>query len=254
MIALTVMLAIAGGLEAFEPPQKTGGAGGSYLGIAVAEVDEERAKALNLKEETGVEITRLEDEGPAAAAGLKVGDVVLEYNDERIDSVEELIRLVRETPPGREITLGVSRAGSLQRIALKTASRKSIIGKQGPGAIEIPRIEIPSIRIPDMPRAYMSWRSTIVGIEAESIDSQLAQYFGVKEGVLVRSVAKNSAADRAGLKAGDVITRVDGNQVTSLREVSDAIRSSPKEKPVSLVIVRERREMTLSLSLNENER
>ena len=60
-------------------------------------------------------------------------------------------------------------------------------------------LELPEISIPDVPRAFMSWRSSIVGIEAESLDSQLAEYFGVKEGVLVRSVVRGSSAEKAGL-------------------------------------------------------
>ena len=90
--------------------------------------------------------------------------------------------------------------------------------------VDIPRIEIPDIRIPDVPRPVVSWRSSILGIEGESLDSQLADFFGVKEGVLVRSVVKGSAAEKAGLKAGDVIVRVDDTKVATPREVSSAVR------------------------------
>jgi serine protease Do len=236
-LGLVAVLAVAANLGAFEPQKPA--AGGSYLGIAV------------VKEERGVEITRLEDDSPAAAAGLKVGDVLLRYNQRPVNSVEELIEMVRETAPGREVTLSISRGGSVQDVTVKTASRKSWAKH---GSIEIPRIELPPVRIPDLPRAYMSWRSTIVGIEAESLDSQLAEYFGVKEGVLVRSVVQNSAADRAGLRAGDVIVRVDGQPVRTPREVSSAIRSEGTGKPVPLTVVRERRETTVTLSLADEDR
>ena len=77
--------------------------GGSYLGIGVAEVDAERAKALNLKEVRGVEVKSVDDNSPAAKAGLKEGDVVLEYNGQRIEGTEQFVRLVRETPVDRQV-------------------------------------------------------------------------------------------------------------------------------------------------------
>ena len=78
--------------------------------------------------------------------------------------------------------------------------------------------------MPDVPRAFMSWRTSVAGIEAESLDSQLAEYFGVKEGVLVRSVVRGSAAEKSGLRAGDVIVKIDYNRVTSPREIPATIR------------------------------
>src|SRR5579883_3216932 len=77
----------------------------SYLGVDVIEVEKERARALNLKDEYGVEITRLDEEGPAAKAGLKKGDVVLEFNGQRVEGTQQFVRLVRETPVGRNIRL-----------------------------------------------------------------------------------------------------------------------------------------------------
>src|SRR5690349_21240956 len=74
--------------------------GSSYLGIAVVEIDADRAKALHLKEERGVEVTCLDPGSPAEKAGLKPGDVVLEYNGEHVQGGEQFIRLVRETPAG----------------------------------------------------------------------------------------------------------------------------------------------------------
>src|SRR5215204_4950507 len=119
--AIGVAVALASGEAAwtYQPPQPpappgperviiTKGSGsGSFLGIAVLEIDSERAKALNLREERGVEVTRVEDESPAAKGGIKTGDVVLEYNGDRVEGVEQFMRMVRETPPGREVKLSI---------------------------------------------------------------------------------------------------------------------------------------------------
>jgi serine protease Do len=236
-----------------EPPKVlTLAQGGSFLGVGVTEIDNERARALNLREERGVEVTRLEDDGPAEKAGLKVGDVVLEYNGQRVDGTEQFVRLVRETPPGREVKLSVNRNGAIQTIPVKIGVRKTgtaILRSPEGFRFEIP--EGPMIQIPDIPKTFMSWRSTLLGIEAESLESQLAQYFGVKEGVLVRSVLKGTTAEKAGLKAGDVITKVDGAATASPRDVSKAIRSASSKKIATLQIIREKHEMTVSVPIEE---
>ena len=98
----------------------------SFLGVGVAEINADRAKALKLKEERGVEITRVEDDSPAAKAGLKVGDVVLEYNGQRLEGTEQFVRMVRETPEGRQARLVVSRDGSTQTLNATIAARKGM--------------------------------------------------------------------------------------------------------------------------------
>jgi serine protease Do len=223
--------------------------GGSFLGVGVAEVDAERAKALKLKEERGVEITSIEDDSPAAKAGLQKSDVVLEYNGQRVEGTEQFVRLVRETPAGRQVKLLISRNGATQTVAATIGQRKST-GRAG--TFVVPRVNIPDIRIqmPDIPTAMMSWRSGVLGIEAESVSAQLAEFFGVKEGVLVRSVVKGSAAEKAGLKAGDVITRVDTTKVTAPREITNAIRAK-RGGTFPVTLVRERKEMTLNVTVEE---
>jgi serine protease Do len=214
----------------------------------VQEIDSERAKVLNLREERGVEVTRVEDDSPAAKGGIKTGDVVLEYNGDKVEGVEEFMRMVRETPPGREVKLSITRNGAPQQVAMKTGSRKTwMTTRYGEAGV----IELPEINVPDVPRAFMSWRSSIVGIEAESLDSQLAEYFGVKEGVLVRSVVRGSSAEKAGLRAGDVIVKVDDTRVTSPREISANIRSSRAKKAVPVQVIRDKREVTLQLPMDD---
>jgi serine protease Do len=224
---------------------------GSFLGIGVQEIDSDRAKALNLREEHGVEVTRLEDDSPAAKGGIKVGDVVLQYNGERVEGVEQFMRMVRETPPGREVKLSIARNGAPQQLSMKTGSRKTWMTARYGESVDFPRIEIPEINVPDVPRAFMSWRSSIVGIEAESLDSQLAEYFGVKEGVLVRSVVRGSAAEKSGLRAGDVIVKIDDSPVTSPREISASIRSKRGKKTVPVQIIRDKREVTIQLAVED---
>jgi serine protease Do len=102
----------------------------------------------------------------------------------------------------------------------------------------------------DLPRPLMVTRTTRIGLETESLTGQLGEYFGVKDGVLVRSVEKDSPGEKAGLKAGDVIIKIDDDKVTRPRDISDAVRSADK-KSVPVVIMRNKAQMTLNLELPE---
>ena len=114
-----------------------------------------------------------------------------------------------------------------------------------------PGIEMPEIHIPDIPQVFTTLRSPMLGVEGEALGPQLAGYFGVKDGVLIRSVAKESAAEKAGIKAGDVITKVDGTKVTTPNELSSALRSSASKKTFPVELVRERKEMTLNVTVED---
>lgn len=232
-------------------------AGGSWLGVGVKEITSERARALNLKDEHGVEITTVEPDSPAEKAGLKPGDVVLEYNGQRVEGTAQFVRFVRETPPGRTVRLTVFRNGSTETVSATIAERRGRAFRfRTPGAEEEFDIRIPRIEaLPDVPRVTMSWRTGMLGIEGEPLrDSQLGDFFGVRDGVLVRSVTKGTPAEKAGLKAGDVIVRVDDRKVSEPRDITSALRAARDASKTTLpvVVVRERKEMTLQVTL-ENE-
>jgi serine protease Do len=220
-------------------------AGGTYLGVSLAEIDANRAKELKLKEDYGVEITRIEEGSPAEKAGVKPGDVVLEYNGQRVEGMEQFGRMVRETPPGREVKLTISRDGAPETLTAMIASRKVR------ALPENFHFEMPEIRMPDIPQIYTTLRTARLGVEAESLGPQLAEFFGVKEGVLVRSVRENTAAQKAGIKAGDVITKVDGTAVTSPSELSGAVRAASSKKTYSVELTRERKPQTVSVSVDD---
>jgi serine protease Do len=221
----------------------------SFLGVGVTDIDAERTKALHLKEEHGVEVTSVDADSPAAKAGVKVSDVVLEYNGQRVEGIEQFLRLVHETPVGRQAKLLISRNGATQTLTATIASRSSNAFVFDP---ENFRYKMPEIRIPDMPRSLMMWQSRTLGVESEPLSgSQLGDYFGAKDGVLIRSVIKGSAAEKAGLKAGDVITKIGSQKVSSPKEISNALHSLSSTKAIPVTIVRERKETTVSVTIEE---
>ena len=225
---------------------------GGYLGIGGLDISPERAKALNLKEERGVEVSSLAENGPAAKAGIKQGDVVLAFNGQPVEGTTQFQRLVRETPVGRQVKITVWRGGAAQTLTATVGENRqtTVIGPgDGSWNFSMPQIQpMPNIEIP---RFQMTLQNPMLGIVGESLEreDQLAEFFGVQDGVLVRSVKKGSAAEKAGIKAGDVITKVDDSKVTSSAEITRALRGFKSKKAFGLTVVRNRKEMPLTVTM-----
>jgi serine protease Do len=242
------LLGLTGVLTSFAQTPHMAPAGGSYIGVMMQEVDGDRAKALKLSEATGVELTVVEPDSPAEKARLKVGDVVLRYNGQRVEGNEQFARLVRETPAGHEVKLDISRGGAMQTVTVRIAQRKTPRVEWG-GTVQAPNLEI---HMPDLPRTFMQMRGSILGIEAESVDGQLAQYFGVKEGALVRSVTKGSAGEKAGIRAGDVIVKVEDTRIANPAEVSSKLRMM-RGKSVPVLLMRDHKELTVTVAVPDED-
>jgi len=177
---------------------------------------------------------------------VKPGDVVLEYNGQRVEGMEQFGRMVRETPPGREVKLTIGRNGSTQTLMAVLGSRKYRFSGNFPQGFEVPEFHMP-----DIPQIFTTIHSPMLGVEAESLGSQLAVYFGVKEGVLVRSVLDSTPAQKGGIKAGDVITRVDGMAVTTPSELSSAVRAANSKKTYAIELERDRKPVTVNVTVED---
>jgi serine protease Do len=238
--------------------------GGTYLGVGVMDIDSARAQTLKLKEPRGAEVTRVDQGTPADKAGIKSGDVILEYNGQQVEGTEELQRLVRETPPGRQVKIGVWRNGAPLTVTATVEENKGMSSSTGnwpplasgdwppqiPGNWP-PMPQMPSI---DIPRMITAFQTTALGVECEALpaNSQLADFFGVKDGLLVRSVSHNSAAEKAGIKAGDVIVKAGDTHVATMRDLTAAVHIARPKGSLPLTVVRNRHEMPLTAALPDN--
>jgi serine protease Do len=243
-----VMACLAASLSA----QVTVQVGGtSYLGIGVADVTAERAKALNLKDVRGAEVTNVAPDSPAAKAGIKEADVVLDYDGAAVQGIEQLTRMVRETPVGRQVKISVWRNGAPQTLTATIEARKGTEIRSNGRRIVVPFF--PSMPQIEIPRFEMTWQNPVLGIEGESLRSQeqLAEFFGVKDGVLVKLVRKNSAAEKAGIKAGDVVVKVDDSAVATSQEITRALRALGSKKTFTVTVVRNKKEMPLTVTMEE---
>lgn len=218
----------------------------SYLGVDTLQLNAERAKALNLKDAAGLEVTRVADDSPAARAGIHVHDVILEIGGQKVDDLDDLRVSIGGKAPGTKIVLTVARNGARQSIAATLEARPTamLFGLPQQGVL------IPAIPMsPEDLQAMIAGDAPRVGFEGESLTPQLAEFFGVREGegVLVRAVVEKTAADKAGLKAGDVVTKVNGMPVASPREISGIVRQS--KKTVVFTVVRNKKEITLNVEI-----
>jgi serine protease Do len=231
----------------------------SYLGVDIANISTERLGALKLKEEQGVEVTMVDQDAPAGKAGIKEHDVILTMNGTAIESKPQLQRMIHETPPGRVVTLGLSRDGQPMTIKVQLADRRNEFSLSGMDKfkdkdfhVEIPPIPSLDIDIPNIGVVYVhsSMRS---GVMVENLTPQLGEFFGAKNGsgVLVRSVEKGSSAEKAGLRAGDVITRVGDQPVHDTSDFTHALHSHGAGS-LNVAVIRDKKEQTLTLTLPEH--
>jgi serine protease Do len=250
----------------FEPPNELFGyssdesfSGGSYLGVDTRDVSADRLGDLKLKEERGVEVTLVDQDAPAGKAGLKEHDVILTLNGTQVESVEELRRMIREIPPGRLVTLGISRDGQPLTIKAQLADRKKAFASPGAKEYKFTMPAMPAMpSMPAMPDMDIPVSIVVVhssarsGLMVENLTPQLGDFFGAKngQGVLVRSVDKGSRAEKAGFRAGDVIVRVNDEFIHDAGDFTHALHARKDNTVVS--IIRDKKEQTLTLTLPEH--
>lgn len=232
-----------------------------YLGIVPGEIDSDRAAALKLKEVAGVEVVSVDHDGPACKAGLRAHDVILQMNGQPIAGAEQLRRMMRETPAGRTISLVISRDGQQQNVTVQLADRSALEQNAWMQTMVVPAPDDDDAIFLQGPSGQgigsgtgsgffgtLSLGSPSVGVDLDVLGSQLADYFGVKDhqGLLVKHVAENSPAARAGLKAGDVITQANGQKMATLGEWMKMLHAN-RGKQVQLTLVRNHKEETVTL-------
>jgi serine protease Do len=230
---------------------------GMHIGVSVRDVDDTDAK----REKTatsGVVIDEVFTDTPASRAGLKAGDVVVEYDSERVRSARQFARLVDETPEGRTVKLSAIRDG--QRVGVdivpETRGRGSAwLSGEVFDRLEDMRLNMPEIRmaVPEFELKTFG-RTGRLGVRVQTLTPQLATYFGATRGALVTEVNEGSAAGKAGIKAGDVITSIDGRTVEDAADLQRALRGTEEGAEVSIEIVRDKKPMTIKAKPESPER
>lgn len=275
VLGLTLAVAAAVSVAAQERKDiRVFGAAGAQLGISISDTA------------NGVRVDTVHASTPAEKAGFREGDLVVEFDGERVRSAMQLTRLVHETPEGRQVTVAVMRDGKRQTLQATPEARASFDGNAWSGDVmrelerrlqELPReyYEMPkqfpvmppefNFRYDDQPRRFeyrlperfefrgpdmlMGSRPRL-GVSLQSLTPDLQEYFGAKNGgALVSSVQPDSAAAKAGIKAGDVIISIDGRQVSDANDLMRELRALKGE--ITIQVLRDRKPLTLKATLND---
>jgi len=251
--------------EAPEPPDSSQylflNDGTAHLGVTLGDVTTEKAQELKLPAIAGAIVNHVQKNSAAAKAGIEAGDAIMEFDGVRVRSSAELRRLIRETPAGRTVEMKIVRGGKTRVLSAKLEATANRFNLEGP-RINVPSITVPEIHVPpmDIPefdfRFYGRFGATL-GISGDDLTPQLAQYFGVKQGcgVLVLEVTEGGPADKAGLKAGDVIVQVDGKPISGVEKLRSALNDNftDETRKVSLTIVRDHHEQTVNADLTRSQ-
>lgn len=240
-----------------------GPARGGHLGVRLSDVASEDRERLGLDAARGALVKSVAKDSPAEKAGLREDDVIVRFDGEAVRSVAQLVRLVRETPPGRTVSLEVSRAGASQTLQATLAERgHPALVEMG----EMPEIEIPEPPEPPEPLlapqfewhgdAPFVFRHRLVvgprklGLRYRPIEGQLAEYFKVPggAGILVESVEADGPAAKAGVRAGDVLLRAAGRALDDASDFRDVVREAEPGQPLALEVLRDGKRLELTLT------
>jgi serine protease Do len=242
--------------------------GGSHLGVSLGDLNGEERTRLKLADERGALVKDVQPDTPAAKAGIKADDVIVRFDGEAVRSAAQLTRLVRETPAGRPVAIEVNRGGQVQRLTATLEEGRGfahILGDDGDMHFNVPPVP-PVPPIPPVPpveplvregmdafsREFFVQRPGRLGIRYQELSGQLARYFKVADGaLLVSDVDENSAAGKAGLKAGDVIVQVNGKAVSRGHELREQVAKAEPGAPLTLGVQRDGKPIDLKVTLGE---
>jgi len=245
------------------------GMGGSRVGMVVRDVETADVTKEKLSGMAGAIVTQVVQASAAEKAGVKAGDVVTAFDGERVRSARQLERLVEETPAGRTVKIALQRAGAPMTLDVTPEAPKMtqmrpgeggdmFWEKRAPGPGQqfhgpeggMPfKFEVPSGRFDFDSEPFLAAGRGRLGVRVQDLSDELAGYFGVKSGVLVAGVEADAPAAKAGIKAGDVITAVNGQAITEPGELRREVAKVEDGKTAELSVTRDKKPLTLKVEV-----
>ena len=251
MAAAAVLLALP---AAFARPY-SGGNSGAYLGVHINDITPDQAASLKLNDYNGVIVMSIDHDGPACKAGIRNNDIITSVNGTKIANMQQMVDVMQNLSAGSVATLGIVRDGRAQNVKVTLGNRTALTT---PHPYPVPNNSEAKAFMPPMPPVafpadadvpLVTPASARRGIVVEALTAQLAEYFGVPagQGVLVRNVQRGSLGATAGLKAGDVIVKIDGQPIRDLADWRNSMHTNSLKTTFS--IIREKREQTVDMVL-----
>ena len=249
--------------------------GGSYLGVQTREVTRENFANLGLREVRGVAIEKVVIGSPAAAAGLKDGDVIIRFNGDEVSSGRKLSRLVSEVSPDHQVKLVVLRGGREQEITATIGKSPGPSFHNGNFKFSFPEgaekwdlgklkdlkefreiAPMENFRLEEFPKMFdlpeggFTWNARSgrqIGVSVYPVTKQLGERYGVQNGLMINTVRENSAAAKAGLRAGDIIVDVDGKTVSNELDLIRLVNEN-KEGSITVNLMRDGGRQTITVT------
>jgi len=189
-----------------------------WLGVAIQQMTPDLAKTFGLKQADGALVSDVVEGSPAEKAGLKQGDVIVEFDGRKVKSSTELPQIVGATPVGKEVVLKVVRDGTELPLQVKVGELKD---------------EQLAAMVPSSTKSKL-------GIEVQQLTPELSRKFGLKDdkGVVITGVEPDSPGEEAGLRPGDLLLEVNRSKVGTVNQVKKALEKARADEPAVLLVRR----------------
>lgn len=229
------------------------GSSSASIGVGIRDVTGDDAAKAKQGQPSGVYIESVREGSPAAKAGIQAGDIVIDFDGERVRSASHFTRLVQESVPNREVTAVVIRGTSKQNLKISpdAGGALSILSNNARRQRQDLQLNLPRGNFNfdnDALRRVLPANGATLGVTVSPLSDQLAGYFGVKQGVLVSAVTTGSPAAGAGVRAGDVITAINGQSVSNSADITRALRQVSGES-VEISVTRDKKSLSLKATL-----
>ena len=223
---------------------------GAFLGVKMQELTDEVRDGLSIKPKSGVLINDVVEDSPAEKAGIEDGDVIVKFGRKKVTSPEQLSELVADAEAGDEVKIELYRDNKSKtvKVTLGDWSDQPAVSFVTPGDFDFDFRGA---------RSFVSaFRPFRLGVQVSELNEDLAPYFGVKkgEGILVLEVRDESSAEEAGVKAGDVIVDIAGNDIESIEDIHEAMSEMDTGDDFEMTVVRKKKKVTLKGEVSEHSR
>ncbi|WP_256713872.1 Do family serine endopeptidase [Psychrobacter sp. Cmf 22.2] len=219
-MGLSFSIPIDAAMDIYEQLKSNGEVARAYLGIYPQDIDRNLAEVYQLARPQGALLTRVSPDSPAQKAGLKTGDIILQYNDSKIMRASDLLNLINRAHPNDTFRAQVQRNGKQLTVSGKLSQAPSDVQAQG--------------------RDQQN-NEVRVGLRLRNLtpDEQAELATDDKTGVLVTAVDPTGLAARSGIMAGDIVTNLHQKPIASASDFSDAISSLPTKGVVTIEVMRQ---------------
>lgn len=232
----------AGGKLSGEIQKKERTKHSGWIGVMIQDVNEKTARKAKLDSEEGALVKEVVEDSPADSAGIQEDDIIVEYNGKKLFDPDELVKIVHRTLPGTKIDIGIVRDSQKKTLTMTVGSEK-VSKHQKFGTM------------PNIPDARVFIGHNILGLQLLTLNEQLGRYFGVpnNEGVLVEKVERESTAEKAGFKAGDIIIRIGTKTIDEVEKVQRVLRKYDEGDKVEFEVMRKGVKKVLIVEMEEDQ-